>query len=175
MAAKVTFFQVGTGDMTLIRLADVSVTTILIDSRIRQAADNPNDETPDVGRALRERLQWDDKGRPFVDAFLLSHPDQDHCAGLRKHFWLGAPADYPDDEKDRWEKRIMIREMWSSPLVFRRSSKRTTSCVKTLKRSTRKHGGGWGTGVLTGLLVMGTASRSWAKITKGRPMTLARS
>ncbi|WP_337153698.1 metallohydrolase [Pseudomonas protegens] len=124
MAAKVTFFQVGTGDMTLIRLADTSVTTILIDSRIRQAADNPNDETPDVGRALRERLQWDDKGRPFVDAFLLSHPDHDHCAGLRKHFWLGAPADYPDDEKNRWEKRIMIREMWSSPLVFRRSSKK---------------------------------------------------
>ena len=53
MAAKVTFFQVGTGDMTLIRLADTSVTTILIDSRIRQAADNPNDDTPDVGRALR--------------------------------------------------------------------------------------------------------------------------
>ncbi|RON69386.1 metallohydrolase [Pseudomonas fluorescens] len=122
MAAKVTFFQVGTGDMSLVRLADTSVTTILIDSRIRLAADNPDDDTPDVGRALRERLQWDAKDRPFVNAFLLSHPDKDHCSGLRKHFWLGPPDDYPDDHLDRWERRIIIRELWSSALVFRRRS-----------------------------------------------------
>jgi len=123
MAAKVTFFQVGTGDMSLVRLADTSVTTILIDCRIRAGADDPGDEMPDVARALRERLQWDAKDRPFVNAFLLSHPDLDHCAGFGKHFWLGKPEDYPDDKLDRWERRIMIRELWSSPLVFRRRSK----------------------------------------------------
>lgn len=122
MAAKITFFQVGTGDMTLVRLGDTSVTTIVIDSRIRESADDPDDDTPDVAMALRERLQWDSNDRPFVNAFLLSHPDQDHCAGLKKHFWLGAPEDYPDDQLDRWEKRILIRELWSSPLVFRRRS-----------------------------------------------------
>ncbi|WP_313594372.1 metallohydrolase [Pseudomonas oryzihabitans] len=123
MAAKVTFFQVGTGDMTLVRLADTSVTSLLIDCRIRMGADDPDDEMPDVGRALRDRLQWDANGRPFVNAFLLSHPDLDHCAGLEKHFWLGHPDDYPDDKLDRKEKRIFIRELWSSPLVFRRRSK----------------------------------------------------
>lgn len=128
MAAKITFFQVGNGDMTLVRLADTSVTTILIDSNIRAAADDPDDETPDVASALRKRLLKDENLRPYVDAFLLSHPDQDHCRGLAKHFWLGNPADYPDDNLAQEEKRILIRELWSSPLIFRRRSKNHTLC-----------------------------------------------
>lgn len=98
MAAKVTFFQVGNGDMTLVRLADTRGTSILTDVHIRSAADNPNDDTPDVASALRSRLKYDEKDRPFIDVFMLSHPDQDHCGGLRKHFWLGRPEDYPDDD-----------------------------------------------------------------------------
>lgn len=128
MAAKFTFFPVGNGDMTLVRLADTQVTTILVDTHIRAAADDPADSTSDVATALRKRLMYDDKDRPFVDAFLLSHPDQDHCGGLRKHFWLGHPDDYPDDHLDRWQRRIIIREMWSSPLIFRRRSANHTLC-----------------------------------------------
>ncbi|NQD91202.1 metallohydrolase [Pseudomonas sp. CrR25] len=128
MAAKITFFQVGNGDMALLRLANASVTTILIDTNIRAAADDPDDETPDVAKALRKRLLVDKDERPFVDVFLLSHPDQDHCRGLAKHFWLGDPAVYPDDDLDQAEKRILIRELWSSPLIFRRRSKNHTLC-----------------------------------------------
>lgn len=128
MAARITFFQVGNGDMTLLRLADTRITTVLIDVNIRGAADDPDDDTPDVGKALRARLRVDKDGRPFVDAFLLSHPDQDHCRGLRKHFWLGDPDEYPDDDLDQAEKRIIIRELWSSPLIFRRRSKNHTLC-----------------------------------------------
>ncbi|EOT9273635.1 hypothetical protein ACKW7H_004555 [Escherichia coli] len=128
MAAKITFFQVGNGDMTLVRLADTRGTSILIDVHIRSAADNPNDDTPDVASALRSRLKYDEKDRPFIDVFMLSHPDQDHCGGLRKHFWLGRPEDYPDDDVKRSEKRIIIRELWSSPLIFRRRSKSHTLC-----------------------------------------------
>ncbi|WP_282916517.1 hypothetical protein [Klebsiella pneumoniae] len=128
MAAKVTFFQVGNGDMTLVRLADTRGTSILTDVHIRSAADNPNDDTPDVASALRSRLKYDEKDRPFIDVFMLSHPDQDHCGGLRKHFWLGRPEDYPDDDVKRSEKRIIIRELWSSPLIFRRRSKSHTLC-----------------------------------------------
>ncbi|AMO77613.1 metallohydrolase [Pseudomonas sp. R3.Fl] len=128
MAAKITFFQVGNGDMTLVRLADTRVTTILIDSNIRAAADDPDDETPDVAKALRKRLMIDKDGRPFVDVFLLSHPDQDHCRGLIKHFWLGDPADYPDDDLDQADRRILIGEIWSSPLIFRRRSANHTLC-----------------------------------------------
>ena len=118
---SVTHFPVDNGDMTLIELD--SGKKILIDINIREAADNPDDATPDVARMLRERLNKDTKtGHHYVDAFLLSHPDEDHCRGLRRHFHLGAPEDHPGGD------RILIREMWSSPMVFRRASTRHTLC-----------------------------------------------
>lgn len=121
MATSITFFPVGNGDMTLICLGDKAGTRILIDCNIRAAADDPKDKTRDVAKDLRERLKRDSNGRPYVDVFLSTHPDQDHCRGIRNHFHLGAPADYDDDKKPDNEKRIMIGEMWSSPMVFRRA------------------------------------------------------
>jgi hypothetical protein len=120
VAGDVTFFPVGNGDMTLVRLADAAKTTVMIDCRIRQ----PGEGVPDVAAELRERLERDAQGRPYVDVFLLSHPDQDHCLGFKEHFWTGPLADYPDDEKDGADKRIVIRELWSSPLVFRRAKRK---------------------------------------------------
>jgi hypothetical protein len=117
---NITFFPVGCGDMTLVRLADG--TAILIDVHIRQCADDAADPTCDVAAELRSRLGRDSRGRPYVDAFLQSHPDKDHCSGLQRHFHLGPIADYPDDAKPDAEKKIVIREVWSSPLVFRRAS-----------------------------------------------------
>src|SRR5690606_6473796 len=43
--------------------------------------------------------------------------------GITRHFHLGPLSDYPDDKKPLREKKIVIREMWSSPIVFRRASK----------------------------------------------------
>lgn len=129
MNATLSFFPVGNGDMALIRLADSPSTAILVDCNIRQAADDPADKsTRDVAKDLRARLPRDANGRPYVDAFLLSHPDKDHCTGLRKHFHLGTLADYADDNKPDAEKKIVIREMWSSPIVFRRASKVHVLC-----------------------------------------------
>jgi len=113
MTAKIELFPVGNGDMTLITLE--SGRTILVDVNIRKAADDDDDDAVDVGQLLRERLERDAAGRLYVDAFLLSHPDEDHCRGLARHFHLGKPAD--------WNKKddlILIREMWSSPIIFRR-------------------------------------------------------
>lgn len=110
---KVTFFPVGNGDMTLLELD--SGTRILVDINIRQ----PDDGIRDVAKDLRDRLAKDDKGRPYVDAMVLSHPDQDHCRGLEQHFHLGLLSDYDDKAEP---KKIVIREMWSSPLIFRRAS-----------------------------------------------------
>lgn len=127
MNSTLTFFPVGNGDMALLRLLDG--TTILIDCNIRKAADDPADkETRDVAKDLRARLPRDANGRPYVDAFLLSHPDKDHCTGLCKHFHLGSLEDYADDDKPDAEKKIVIREMWSSPIVFRRASKIHVLC-----------------------------------------------
>jgi hypothetical protein len=128
MPSNLTFFPVGNGDMTLIKLADANSTTILIDINIRTDADSPNLPMRDVAKDLRDRLKNDDSGRPYVDVFLLSHPDQDHCRGLERHFYLGPLADYPDDKKPQNEKRIVIREIWSSPIVFRRASRNHVLC-----------------------------------------------
>ncbi len=132
MATRITFFPVENGDMTLIKLGDTAETTVLIDCNIRQSADDETDETRDVAADLRNRIGRDNKGRPFVNAFLLSHPDQDHCRGLTRHFYLGPLKDYPDDKKPDNEKRIIIRELWSSPIVFRRASKDHTLCDEAI-------------------------------------------
>lgn len=57
MVAKLVFFPVGNGDMTLLELE--SGRKILIDINIRAAADDPDDDTPDVATALRDRLTRD--------------------------------------------------------------------------------------------------------------------
>src|SRR6266496_214590 len=121
MAATISFFPVGNGDMTLIKLE--SGRTILIDIKICGAADDPDDSTPDVANMLRDRLQRDASGRLYVDTFLLSHPDEDHCAGLVSHFHLGPPGDW-----SKSDDKIFIREIWSSPIVFRRASKVMSLC-----------------------------------------------
>lgn len=121
--ASLTFFPVGNGDMALITLDNGQ--TILIDMNIRAAADDPDDDTYDVAKDLRERLKKDSKGRRYVDALLVSHPDADHVTGLTKHFYLGPPADFPEKNDD---DLIFIREMWSSPIVFRRASTQHKLC-----------------------------------------------
>lgn len=121
MASKISFFPVGNGDMTLIETE--SGRKIMIDMNIRTAADDPDDKTPDVANMLKDRLDRDSADRLYVDALLISHPDQDHCNGLSKHFHLGSP--------DKWSKisdKVFIREIWSSPMVFRRASRNHVLC-----------------------------------------------
>jgi hypothetical protein len=114
MTAKIEFFPVDNGDMTLLTLE--SGRQILIDVNIRKDADDvENQDVPDVIDMLRSRLRRDASKRPFVDAFLLSHPDADHCRGLTRHFHLGTPEDWKSKDD-----KIIVREMWSSPIIFRR-------------------------------------------------------
>lgn len=126
MSAKTTHFKVGNGDMTLVVLD--SGRRILIDCKITLDADNPDHEAPDVGAQLRDGLgPRDAEGRLCVDAFLLTHPDQDHCAGLRRHFHLGPPGSWV-----KADDKIVIREMWSSPIVFRRADRKNAKSGHTL-------------------------------------------
>ncbi|WP_434320712.1 hypothetical protein, partial [Klebsiella quasipneumoniae] len=108
MTAKISFFPVGNGDMTLIQTEDGK--NILIDCRIRDGK-----EHPDVRSQLREKLSRNDEGRLFVHLFIWSHPDSDHCDGVSDHFHLGKPENW----SERSDK-IFINEIWSSPIVFRR-------------------------------------------------------
>ena len=122
MSACISFFPVGNGDMTLMKME--SGRKVLIDLNIRVAADDPDDATPDVASMLRERLERDTQGRLFVDTLLVSHPDQDHCSGLKKHFHLGPPWKWSAEDD-----KIFVRELWSSPIVFRRASKNHVLCA----------------------------------------------
>jgi hypothetical protein len=126
MTTTATFFPVDNGNMTLIKLSDK--TTILIDINLRDVSEDEEEPACDAAKELRNRLEKDAKGRPYVDAFLLSHPDEDHCRGLRKHFHLGSLADYEFHPPQKEELKIVIREMWSSPMVFRRASKNNPLC-----------------------------------------------
>jgi len=118
---KTHHFRVDNGDMALIEFE--SGRRLIVDINIRCAADDEDDDTPDVAAQLRDLLERDAEGRLFVDAFLLTHPDEDHIRGLETHFHLGALDDWDEDDD-----KIVIREMWSSPMIFRRRSKEHKLC-----------------------------------------------
>ena len=61
MAGRLSFFPVGNGDMTLVQTEGGQ--KILIDMNILAAADDPDDDTPDVASKLRDMLSQDAEGR----------------------------------------------------------------------------------------------------------------
>ena len=93
VTASLSFFPVGNGDMTLV--VTEGGFKILIGMNIRSDADDPDKDMPDVAKELRDRLIRDSQDRLYVDVLLVSHPDEDHCRGLRKHFHLGPPGQRP--------------------------------------------------------------------------------
>lgn len=116
----ITYFPVGNGDTTLINLSDG--TTIIIDLNMTEAAENEPDKTRyDVQAHLLKEVRRDDKGRPHTDAFILSHPDQDHIRNFEKSFFVGDPSRY--SEADKKGGRIIIDELWFAPRIFSRYEK----------------------------------------------------
>ncbi len=93
MANYMTFFPVGNGDMTLIQTKTNKY--IMIDCNIRNAE---NDDTIyDCNEYLQDNLPIDN-GQIYLDAFFLTHSDNDHCRGIRDYFNLCAPEDSDDDK-----------------------------------------------------------------------------
>lgn len=122
--STVTFFPVGekNGGMTLIKLNDTKNTTILIDCSI---GDEPIADHCDVNQELRSRLPKDSNDRPYLDAFILTHRHDDHVKGFINHFHTG-PLDEYDGDAD--EKKIVIKEMWSSHNFWKPSSAKYDLC-----------------------------------------------
>ncbi len=118
---KAVFYPVGNGDMTLIKLADLRETTILIDIHVRQCSTDDKDEDAyNVIEDLKKNLRKDPQGRYRLDAFILTHGDKDHISGLKEHFHLDELDKYSD--KDKESGKIIINEMWSSCRFWERSS-----------------------------------------------------
>jgi hypothetical protein len=127
----ISHFPVGNGDMTLLKIAsNDQYHYVLVDMHIRQNGE-PDEDKCDALEALHGMLETDGEGRPYVDVLILTHPDEDHIRGFKDNFHRGSPSDYVTS--DEGEKgKILIREMWSSPLIFRRKSKNHTLCKDAL-------------------------------------------
>ncbi|MCY3866697.1 MAG: hypothetical protein OXG68_14765 [Chloroflexi bacterium] len=110
--ASVTFYPVGNGDTTLIRLTDGWA--IMIDCNIRACDDD--EKCYPVHEKLLDDIDRDAHTRPYINAFILTHPDQDHCRGFQSVFYTGPPSEYP--EEDKKNELILINELWFPPRVF---------------------------------------------------------
>lgn len=108
------FYPVGNGDTSLITLKDG--TTILIDCCIREGfKDSDGNYIYDVKADLLKSLRYIDK-IPHLDLFILTHPDNDHCLGFRKHFYQGDPNLYA--EANLKNNEIIIDEIWVTSRLF---------------------------------------------------------
>lgn len=113
---KIKHYPVGNGDTTLIKLKDE--TTIQVDSHLRVAAEDENDEsTFDVKKDLLNELRVI-RQRYELDVFILSHADRDHCGGFSKHYYCGDPSKYGQANFDAGE--IIIGELWVTSRLFER-------------------------------------------------------
>lgn len=111
----ITYFPVGNGDTILMRLSDK--TSVVIDCNITKDSDDETDEKRyDVHNHLLKVLKKDEAKTPYVDAFILTHPDEDHCRGLEDVFFIGDPGEYSDS--DRKAGLIRIDELWFTPRIF---------------------------------------------------------
>lgn len=92
------FWPVGNGDCTTIVVN--SETFLQVDLNHLEKSDDDNDASWAVVDELVERLPKVN-GRPYLSAFALTHPDEDHCKGF---------ADLLD--------KVDIGEMWFTPRIF---------------------------------------------------------
>lgn len=125
------FYPVYNGDMTLLSLVDK--TTILIDCKIRdkEKTDAGNKIYP-VKQDLLESIQKRNNNS-YLDLFILTHPDQDHCQGFEKNFYCGDPEKY--DEDNRNNEDIIIDELWVTSVLF---GETTNNDAKVLKKEAER-------------------------------------
>lgn len=132
---RIKYYPVENGDTSLITLSDE--TKIMIDVNItNDSVDENNDERFDVlNDLLNSELKKDDD-KPFVDVFILTHPDIDHCGGFEKYFYQGKPEDY--SESDKKDELIIINELWYSPKLFSRFTKDLSKDAKKFKKEAER-------------------------------------
>ncbi len=110
---QIKYYTVKNGDMSLITLEDK--TTILVDCNIKNASKDENDKSAyDVKKDLLDSIQYRN-GNPYIDVFILTHGDQDHCLGFKDNFYQGNPKKYSKEDKENG--LIIMDAMWFSPMI----------------------------------------------------------
>ena len=98
--------------MTLIQTKENKY--ILIDCNIRNA--ESDDTIYDCNEYLQDNLPVDG-GQVYLDAFFLTHSDNDHCRGIREYFNLCAPEGL-DDEKIRIDELYVPAKLMMDRVPF---------------------------------------------------------
>lgn len=136
MKHSIKFYPVGNGDCNLITIGGVNK-KMMFDCNFRQKAEDDNDDMYDVlDDLLTNELTSKKCGLPFIDAFLLTHPDQDHCRSFADKFYLGDPDCVTQSDKDN--KKILIGELWYSPRVFEELSGDLNADAKAFKKEAER-------------------------------------
>jgi hypothetical protein len=136
MKHSIKFYPVGNGDCDLITIGGTNK-KMMFDCNFRQKAEEDNKEMYDVfDDLLTNELTTKRYGLPLLDAFLLTHPDQDHCRSFADKFFLGAPDAVPQSAKD--DKKILIGELWYSPRVFEELSGELNADAKAFKKEAKR-------------------------------------
>lgn len=136
MKHSIKFYPVGNGDCSLITIGGANK-KMMFDCNFRQKAEDDNDEMYDVlGDLLDNELNTKKCGLPFLDAFLLTHPDQDHCRSFADKFYLGDPDSIKQADKDN--KKILIGELWYSPRVFEELTSELNADAKAFKKEAKR-------------------------------------
>jgi len=130
---SITYFPVGNGDTSLIQLSNGF--HILIDCNITNDSKNESDDaTYNVRNHLLSVLKKE-KDVPYVDAFILTHPDEDHCRGFGETFYTGDPSAY--SYKHKKEGLIRIDELWFTPRIFSPHEKDMCDTAKIIRKELR--------------------------------------
>jgi len=128
------FYPVDNGDTTLIILTNTI--TILIDCKIRDGEENSvGNKIFPVKKDLLENLQKRNKN-PFLDLFIVTHPDEDHCLGFEQNFYRGDPDKYSEDNRNNDE--IIVDELWVTSMVFNSVSNDDAKSLKKEAERRRK-------------------------------------
>jgi hypothetical protein len=131
MEHLIKFYPVDNGDTSLITLIDK--TTILIDCKIREGEEtNVGNKIFPVKEDLLESLQRKNK-IPYLDLFIVTHSDEDHCLGFEKNFYRGDPDNY--SESNLKDNQIIVDELWVSSMVFHLQ---TNDDSKSLKKEAER-------------------------------------
>ncbi|MFA5269759.1 MAG: MBL fold metallo-hydrolase [Methanoregula sp.] len=132
---SITYFPVGNGDTSLIRLSNGQ--NILIDCNITNDSKDESDETTYNVHSHLQSIVKKEKEVPYIDAFILTHPDEDHCRGFGETFYTGDPSAFA--EKHKKDGLIRIDELWFSPRIFSPHEKDMSETAKIIrKEATRR-------------------------------------